>query len=76
MKRNSDVLPLLVSMSKGQEGGKQLEVSYPDTEVLHASRSRIVVMLIKVSDFNIKNPTRFTAFHAPSFYRLGKLQLK
>lgn len=76
MKRNTVVLSLLESLNEGRKEDKELGISHLDRNLLHASRGRIVFLLIEAAYIYINEPTKSTDFHASSLYRLGKQLLQ
>lgn len=76
IKRNSDLFPLLESLSENWERGKELEALRLYSKVFHGTRGSFVVSVIEMADCFINNGTRSSALHGASIHRFGEQLLK
>lgn len=72
MMKNFDVLSVLEFLNESRKIYKEPGISHFGREVLHAPRASFVVILKETSDFYINNRTEVMAFHACSFYQIGR----
>lgn len=59
-------------LNDGQEHGRQLAITFLDSEVLHGTRDTFAALLIEAADFYMNNLTMSTAFHAVDLFRFGE----
>lgn len=59
--------PLLESLDDDREGVKELGISHPESEVLHATQVSLVALLIEGARFYIDHPKKSTAFYAQGY---------
>lgn len=71
MKKNSNVLLLLESLSEGREKGNMLGISHLNSVVLHGTRASFDVQVIEAADFYINYRTKSNISPAPILYRFG-----
>lgn len=62
MNKNFGVLPPLESLNESQNEGRALGISHPDSEVLHGTRARFIVLLKEAADYYINNSTNQPPF--------------
>lgn len=68
MTKNDGVWQLLESQKEGCEHGKELKISHPDVESLHATLISFVVLSMEEAKSYANHSTKSTTIQAPSFY--------
>lgn len=72
---DSSLLFLLETLSTKGGTGKNFGLSHIDCSVLYSSEPDEVELMVDAADCFIKNPTKSTTFHNPSFYSFAKSTL-